>query len=110
MEIRHLERKISHYITLHLTVSPVYLEHGAGSIVMVTLLCSAQSPRRAPPRPASYSVVWQKLGMAMAGDTTALDTVRFTGLNWLTWERECGISDAPERSGQCHLGHDGLDH
>ena len=71
---------------------------------MVTLLCSVSAPR-----PLSYSVVWLKLGMAMAGDTTALDTVRFTGLNWLTWGRECGISDR-ERSGQCHLGHDGLYH
>ena len=52
---------------------------GAGSVVMVTLLCPVSAPR-----PASYiSVVWLKLGMAMAGATTALDTVRFTGLAWL---------------------------
>ena len=52
---------------------------GAGSVVMVRLLCPVSAPR-----PASYvSVVWLKLGMAMAGATTALDTVRFTGLAWL---------------------------
>ena len=54
---------------------------GAGSVVMVTLLCPDSPPA---PRPASYiSVVWLKLGMAMAGATTALETVRFTGLAWL---------------------------
>ena len=54
---------------------------GAGSVVMVTLLWPDSPPA---PRPASYiSVVWLKLGMAMAGATTALETVRFTGLAWL---------------------------
>ena len=47
--------------------------------MMVTLLCPDSTPA---PRPVSYiSVVWLKLGMAMAGATTALDTVRFTA--WL---------------------------
>ena len=46
---------------------------------MVTLLCPDSAAR-----PASYiSVVWLKLGMAIAGATTALETVRFTGLAWL---------------------------
>ena len=46
---------------------------------MVTLLCPVSAPR-----PASYiSVVWLKLGMAIAGATTALETVKFTGLAWL---------------------------
>lgn len=46
---------------------------------MVTLLCPDSTPA---PRPVSYiSVVWLKLGMAMAGATTALETVRFTA--WL---------------------------
>ena len=42
------------------------------------------------PRPASnVSMVWLKLGMAIAGATTALDTVRSTGLAWLL-SRGCG--------------------
>ena len=46
---------------------------------MVTLLWPDSAAR-----PASYiSVVWLKLGMAIAGATTALETVRFTGLAWL---------------------------
>ena len=105
MAIRHLEQKISHYITFNCfscLPGAWSREYCDGDTALLCPVCA--------PRPASYSVVWLKLGMAMAGDTTALDTVRFTGLNWLTWERECGISDAPERSGQCHLGHDGLDH
>ena len=46
---------------------------------MVTLLWPDSAAR-----PASYiSVVWLKLGMAIAGATTALETDRFTGLAWL---------------------------
>ena len=66
--------------TLHfLLIHPYLVLPGAGSVVMVTLLWPDSAAR-----PASYiSVVWLKLGMAIAGATTALDTVRFTGLAWL---------------------------
>ena len=51
---------------------------GAESLVMVTLLWPLLAPA---PRPASHvSVVWLKLGIAMEGANTALETVRFTGL------------------------------